>query len=415
MKYGLIGEHLSHSFSVIIHEKLGSYPYELLELSPDKLGRFIEEKSFSGINVTIPYKKTVMRYLDEITKEAEKIGAVNTVINKDGRLIGYNTDFFGLSEMLDYNNADIKGKKVLILGSGGTSKTAFAVCTHKGAGEIIRVSRSESEDTVSYENAYLHHSDAQVIINTTPVGMYPNTENVPIDVSKFGLLEAVCDCVYNPVNTELVLRAREMGINSFTGLYMLVAQGALASGLFTGREIEREEIERTYKDVLIKKSNIALIGMPSCGKTTVGRLLSKKLGLEFFDSDDEIVKKVGMSIPEYFEKYGEEAFRDVESDVLKRLALQSGTVISTGGGCIKRYENVRALERCGTIVYIDRPLELLTFGQDRPLSQSKEAVKRLYNERKGLYEAYCDVKVCGAGSAEDVRDKIIDTLTKKGK
>jgi len=253
-----------------------------------------------------------------------------------------------------------------------------------------------------------------VIINTTPVGMYPNTEGAPIDVERFPNLEAVCDCVYNPVNTELVLRARERGIKAFTGLYMLVAQAARASSLFTGREIKKEKLEKTYREVLMKKSNISLIGMPSCGKSTVGKLLSEKLGLEFFDCDDEIVKKVGMSIPEYFEKYGEDAFRDVESEVAKSLSLKSGAVISTGGGIVKRAENTKALKKCGMLVYIDRPLELLSVGEGRPLSSSKDALKRLYKERKGLYEACADAVIDGAGSVGDVTDAIIELLMKKG-
>ncbi len=414
MKYGLIGEHLSHSFSVIIHSKMGEYPYKLKELAADELGRFMHEKSFLGINVTIPYKKTVMRYLDKISEDAEKIGAVNTVINKNGELCGYNTDFFGLSEMLAYNGVDLCGKTVLILGTGGTSKTALAVCTHKGAGEIIRLSRTAQDGAVSYEDAYLHHTDAEVIINTTPVGMYPNTDAVPIDLSKFARLEAVCDCIYNPVNTQLVLEARKRGVKAFTGLYMLVAQGALASSLFTGKELEEDKLEKVYLEILSQKSNIALIGMPSCGKTTVGAMLSKKLGLNFVDSDVEIVKKIGMSISEYFEKYGEEAFRDVESEVINELALTDGTVISTGGGCIKRYGNIKALKRCGQIVYIDRPLDMLVLGQGRPLSKSKEALEKLYSERKDLYEAYADIKVDGGKTPEAVRDEIISKLIKKG-
>ena len=414
MKYGLIGEHLSHSYSVIIHEKMGDYPYELLELSPDGLFKFMNKRSFSGINVTIPYKKVVMRYLDVISDEAQKIGAVNTVINKDGRLYGYNTDFFGLSEMLKYNGVSLTKRKVLVLGSGGTSKTAFAVCEYMGAESVILVSRTESEGAVSYENAYLLHHDAQVIINTTPVGMYPNTKDAPIDVSRFERLEAVCDCIYNPVNTELVSTARKRGVNAFTGLYMLVAQGALASSLFTGVPLSSEQIERIYKEVLLKKSNIVLIGMPSSGKSTVGKLISSELGLDFADSDDEIVKKTGMSIPTYFEKYGEDSFRNLESDVIRELALRSGTVIATGGGCVKRRENVRALKRNGTVVYIDRPLEKLIIGEGRPLSSSKDALERLFIERRDLYEGYADVHADGSGEPDDVAREIIKALTKKG-
>lgn len=415
MKYGLIGEKLSHSYSVIIHEKMGKYPYELCELAVDELGRFMHAKDFDGINVTIPYKKTVMRYLDEISEAAQAIGAVNTVVNDNGRLVGYNTDFFGLSEMLRYNGVSVSGKKVLVLGSGGTSKTAYAVCTHEGAGEVICVSRTALSGAVSYADASRLHSDARVIINTTPVGMYPSTDNAPIDLECFGALEAVCDCIYNPVNTELVLKARAMGINAFTGLYMLVAQGALASTLFTGCEVKKDRLERIYKEILIKKSNIALIGMPSCGKTTVGRILAEKLGLEFVDSDDEIVKAVGMPIPEYFAKYGEEAFRDEESKVIKTLALRSGTVIATGGGAVKRYENVRALMHNGTLVYIDRPIEQLLTGADRPLSSSKEAVERLYRERHKLYESYGEIRADGGVSADKVAEEIITRIMTKGK
>lgn len=413
MKYGLIGERLSHSYSVEIHSKIADYKYELKELTPEQVGAFINEKDFLGINVTIPYKQTVIPYLDVISERAKSIGAVNTVVNKDGKLYGYNTDFFGLESMLDYNKINVEGKKVLILGTGGTCKTAFSVCRHKKAREIYIVSRTEKDGAISYETARNIHADAEIIINTTPVGMYPNVQDCPIDITPFTKLEGVCDCIYRPINTNLVSKARERGIKSCTGLYMLVAQGVYASALFLQKEVDCGIIESTYKQTLSEKENIVLIGMPSSGKTTVGKALAKALSMNFADCDEKITEKIGISIPEYFEKYGEAAFRQVEAETIFELSKLSQTVIATGGGAVLNADNIVALKRNGRIIYIDRPLNLLSVcDTSRPLSKSKEAVEKLYVERKPLYESYCDIRVDGKRSVEEVTESIITEMKK---
>ena len=284
MKYGLIGEKLTHSFSKEIHNLLGGYDYELCELKENELDTFFKKKDFCGINVTIPYKTSVIKYLDCIDDTAQQIGAVNTVVNKDGKLFGYNTDAFGLSSLIRKYGVDIRNKKVLILGGGGTSKTALFVAQKLGAKCVIRVSRTEKEGFVTYTEARELHTDANVLINTTPVGMYPDTEKSPIDISEFNRLEAVFDAIYNPLNSRLILAARQRGIIAAGGLYMLVAQAYKSAELFSGKSIDESLIDKTYKQVLNSRRNIVLIGMPSSGKSTIGGILSNLLKMPLFDT-----------------------------------------------------------------------------------------------------------------------------------
>lgn len=394
MKYGLIGEKLGHSFSKVVHSKIADYDYDLCEISRDDIDDFMKKRDFYGINVTIPYKQTVIPYLDEISEEAKSIGAVNTIVNKDGKLYGYNTDFFGLKSLIERNNIDILGKTVLILGSGGTSKTANAVCKSLGAEKVYTVSRSGGEGLITYNDA--EKIDAQVIINTTPCGMYPKNLDKPIDIELYPNLEAVVDVIYNPIKTQLVLSAHKKGIKAVGGLYMLYAQAVAAAEIFLEKEIKVDAFGEIFKE----KQNLVLVGMPSCGKTTFGKMLAEDFGREFVDSDDEIVKKARMPISEIFEKFGETYFRDLETEVINELSTKQGLVIATGGGAILRRENVDLLKQNGSLIFIDRPLDMLITTDDRPLSSSRELLEQRYYERYATYCLSCDVRVNADGDIE---------------
>lgn len=393
MKYGLLGEKLGHSFSKEIHARLADYEYELRELNAEELDALFRKKDFEAVNVTIPYKQTVIPYLDEISERAKTIGAVNAVVNRNGKLFGDNTDFAGMRALALHAGADMKNKKVLVLGTGGTSKTACAVAKDLGAREFLRVSRTKKEDAVTYEEAAEKHSDAQIIINTTPVGIFPKTNASPIDLSVFPKLEAVLDAIFNPLRTELVLTAQERGIIASGGLYMLVAQAVYASALFLNKKADEKKTDEVYKEILNEKRNIFLIGMPSSGKSSVGKKLAEMAGKEFEDTDAMLVKRFGEPIADYIRKNGEKTFRDAESEVIAEAAKERGKVIATGGGAILRKEKVREMKRNGVTVFLDRDLSLLTATSDRPLSSTKEALERLYNERFPIYEKAADVTV----------------------
>ena len=412
MQYGLIGEHLTHSYSPEIHAKLADYKYELVELPPDKVQGFIESGNFRAINVTIPYKETVIPLLDGIDDSAKSIGAVNTIVNVDGRLYGYNTDSMGMKALIKRLGLSLENKKVLILGTGGTSKTARSVAEELGAASILNVSRKSSESAVSYEAAAKLHSDAEIIINATPCGMYPATGGKPIDIAAFPKLEGVVDVIYHPLRTNLVLDAQERGLKASGGLYMLVAQAVYACSFFLNKRAHIEDIDRVYSELLFDKQNIVLIGMPSCGKTEIGRLIAQKTGKVFLDSDEKIVDTTGQSIADYFVTRGEEEFRMIESAVLCDAADLSSTVIATGGGAVLRSENMRAMRRNGVVVFIDRSPEKLCATPDRPLSSNRDALMARYNER---YEKYCqaaDIKIDGDGTLEEVANAIIEAVKK---
>ncbi len=395
MEYAVIGEHLTHSFSKEIHNELASYSYIIREVAKEELSDFIVSRQYKGLNVTIPYKKDVMKLLDWIDDTALSIGAVNTIVNRDGYLMGYNTDFFGLSALIQRTDIEIAGRKVLILGTGGTSVTANAVVHTMGAGEVYRVSRTASDGAISYEEMYSHHGDADVIINTTPVGMFPNTNAVPIDIDHFPHCCGVIDAIYNPLRSELVLNAKARGIKASGGLYMLVAQAAKAAALFLDDDSVLSRIEDVYQTIRLSKENVVLIGMPGCGKTTVGRLLSQQLGRDFVDSDDEIVIADGRDIPTIFKQDGEAEFRNLESAAIRRLADRTACIIATGGGAVLRAENVYALRKNGTLIFLDRPLSELMPTDDRPLSSDREMLTKRYHERLPIYRACADVIVHG--------------------
>ena len=408
MEYGLIGEKLGHSFSAEIHKKIGDYDYRLRELPPDGVAPFLAAGDFKAINVTIPYKKTVIPHLSYISPEAEAIGAVNTVVNRGGKLYGYNTDFFGLTQLiLRVTGGKPLTGKVLILGTGGTSLTAVAVAKHMGA-EAITVSRTAKNGAITYEEALASHTDAAFLINTTPVGMYPKTEGMAMDPAVFPHLMGVVDAVYNPLRTPLIRRAMALGIPAEGGLYMLVAQAVAAYGYFFDIEPEADLTDRIYGEILTEKENIVLVGMPASGKSSVGRALAATMGRPFYDSDDEIVKEAGMPIPAYFAAYGETAFRDLESRVIARLSAEvSGAVIATGGGAVLRQENVDRLKGNGRLFWLDRSLDKLMPTADRPLSSDREALTRRYEERYPIYQAVCDTRIDGDGAVDEVANAVL--------
>ena len=410
MRSGLLGEKLGHSFSRDIHSSLGNYSYDLIEVEKDRLADFIQKKDYSGLNVTIPYKEAVIPYLDKTDDHALAIGAVNTIVNKNGELFGYNTDFFGMERLINHAKIDISDKTVAILGTGGTSKTADAVVKHLGAKKAIKVSRGNRDGAISYDDLYEMAGDIDVIINTTPAGMFPNTEASPIDISRFERLSGVIDAVYNPLRTKLILDAKRRGIKAEGGLYMLVGQAVRASELFTGEVYDEKTTDRVYKRILREKENIVLIGMPASGKSTIGRILEKKLSRRAFDSDKIIEKEEKRSIPDIFHKDGEGKFRDIESSVIKRLSLENGIIIATGGGSILREENIDNLKKNGRLYFIDRPLPQLIPTKSRPLASTPEDIERRFNERYGIYSSAADVRIDANGSAPMAADKIIGDI-----
>lgn len=412
MKYGCIGEHLKHSFSKEIHGALADYEYEIREIPRDELCAFMQKRDFSAINVTIPYKEEVIPHLYYIDEVAKNIGAVNTIVNRDGKLYGYNTDFYGMTMLLHHAGVALAGKKVAILGTGGTSKTAAAVANAEGAREVIKVSRSGKDGAVTYEELYEKHLDTEAIINTTPSGMFPNIFDKAVDISRFPALSGVIDAVYNPLRTPFISEAIERGIHADGGLYMLVAQAVRASEIFLDKEYPKEALESVFRKIFCEKENVVLVGMPASGKSTVGKMLADSLGREFIDTDYMIVEKAGMPIKEIFEKYGEKYFRDLESECVKEASERSSVVIATGGGVPLRTENVKALRENGKIFFLDRPLENLIPTDSRPLASDREAIKKRYEERYDIYCKSCDERIDASRDAEAVREKILEFFRK---
>ena len=402
MKYGCIGEPLGHSFSREIHARLGDYKYELCELAPSELEKFMRDREFLAIIVTIPYTTSVIEYLDYVDPDAEAIGAVNTIVNRGGKLCGYNTDFYGMRALIDRIGTTPCCKKAVILGTGGTSRTARRVLESYGAKEIITVGRRRGENNIDYAELYEKHTDAEYLINTTPVGMFPSTEESPIDLSRFENLVGVCDAVYNPLRTTLVSAAKAKGIAAEGGLYMLVAQAVRASEIFLDRSYDENTLKRVYDDVYSSKENIVLVGMPSSGKTTVGNILSSLTGRKFIDTDDIASRIGGASIREIFKRGGEDLFRDIETQAIREAAAEVGCIIATGGGSVLRRENVAALKKNGRIVFIDRPLRSLMPTDDRPLSSDRAAIEKLYHERYGIYCSVSDIRIDASEEASAV-------------
>lgn len=402
-KYGLIGEKLGHSYSPEIHALLGDYEYRLYPMPREAVGDFVQKGGLSGFNVTIPYKETVMPFLDRISPEARRIGSVNTVVREaDGSTSGYNTDYFGFSvELGDVSH--LKGKKALVLGSGGASKTVRAVLSDAGLNPVVTISRKGPNN---YQNLS-RHSDAALIVNTTPVGMYPAVEASPIDLRQFPECQLALDLIYNPAWTEFLLQARELGIPCRGGLIMLAAQARKAAELFGAIAPGVIRDEDVADEVSRQNRSIALIGMPGCGKTSVGRALAEITGRQLIDTDERIRQEIDMPIPEYFARFGEPAFRKIESRILAEAAKESRAVIATGGGIVTVPENRRSLLRNCQVVYLRRSLDQLPdFG--RPVTQ-KTGVEALFAQRKALYEGWADDIVDNVGieaTAEILKNRI---------
>ena len=404
MKCGLLGAKLGHSYSPRIHSHLGEYSYELFEKKPEDLKNFLENGDFAGLNVTIPYKKDVIPYCAELSPRAKAIGAVNTIVRQpDGSLIGHNTDYFGFEMMVKSSGLCLHGKKVLVLGSGGASLPVMAVLKEAGANGII-ISRSGENN---YRNLNLH-SDAAVIVNTTPVGMYPNVGETPLDLDLFPALEGVMDVVYNPARTQLLLDAEQRGIPAMNGLLMLVAQAKESAEWFTGDSIPNEKIDTILRALKNEMENIVLIGMPGCGKSSVGAILAEMTGKKLIDADAAIVDKAGRSIPEIFASQGEIGFRALETAVLAELGKQSGLIIATGGGCVTQDRNYPLLHQNGTIFCLERALDKLP-TDGRPLSQSTKLTD-MYRVRKPLYARFADHYVDSNGTVEDAAEDILKIL-----
>lgn len=404
MKSGLLGRKLGHSYSPQIHEFLGNYSYDLFEKEPEEVGNFVKNGDYTGINVTIPYKKDVIPYLDELSPLAKRMGAVNTIVRReDGSLFGHNTDYFGFSSMVHRSSISVAGKKVLVLGSGGASNTAVKVLEDMGANVII-ISRSGKDN---YTNLHIH-KDASVIVNCTPVGMYPNTGMAPLDLKAFPCLEGVLDMIYNPSKTQLLLDAEAMGLPHENGLWMLVAQAKEAAEYFGKKPLPDSIIESVYKKMSAKMQNIVLIGMPGCGKSTVASLLAEKLGRKAVDADLEIVKLAGKSIPDIFVDDGEETFRDLETQVLSELGKQSQLVIATGGGCVTKKRNYPLLHQNSSIFWLQRDLDQLP-TDGRPLSQVTK-LNDMFTLRKPLYASFADHQISNDGSIDDTIQQIITIL-----
>ena len=401
-KYGLIGEKLGHSFSPMIHSQFGNTQYALISLAPDEVKAFVRDTPFVGVNVTIPYKQTVMEYCDYLSEEAKAIGCVNTLVrDEEGNISGYNTDAYGMEQLIRKAKVSIEAKKVLVLGGGGTSLTARYVANKMGAKEVLFVSR---RGPLSYEQLS-EHTDVQVIIDTTSVGMYPDNDKMAIDLELFPACEGVIDVVYNPLTSDLIQAAKKRGIPCSGGLYMLVAQAWKAAELFSGEKIAEEKVMQTYHKIGQHIQNVVLIGMPGSGKSVIGKALSVKLNKTFVDTDWLIEQKAGKSIPEIFQRDGEKAFRKLEQEVIAEVAKRPGQIIATGGGAILREENVRRLQQNGRIYFIDREVSLLaTTG--RPLSASQKDVERLYEERLPIYQRVANKIVENHASMEQVVNEI---------
>ncbi len=398
--YGLLGRKLGHSYSVPIHNKLGNSEYKLYELEPDQLGAFIRREDLGGVNVTIPYKVDAMKFCDEISEEAAEIGSVNTIVRRGNRVCGYNTDRFGFLYMLSRSGIEVKGRKVLVLGSGGASKTACYCVKELGAGELVIISRSGENN---YDNIDRHY-DADIIINTTPVGMFPDNGNAAVDLKQFRSCKAVVDMIYNPLRTKLILDAQELGITNTGGLSMLTAQAKKAAEYFTGEQFDDSLTEKITEEMILEHENIVLIGMPGSGKTTIGKILSSITGRELLETDAMIEEKAGKTIPEIFAEYGEGKFRELETSLIDYSGKQSGRIIVTGGGAVTTDKNYPLLKQNGRIYEIVRDISLLE-TEGRPLSKGRD-LTAMYKTRKPMYDRFRDISVSNTGTPEATAEMI---------
>ena len=404
-KCGLLGEKLGHSYSPVIHSLLADYEYRLYERQAEDLDDFIRSGDWDGLNVTIPYKKAVVPYCTELTDTARVIGSVNTLVRlPNGGILGDNTDAYGFELLLRQAELDPAGKKCLVLGSGGASVMACAVLRAMGAASVIVVSRKGQDN---YENLS-KHADADLLINTTPVGMYPNNGQAPVDLRNFRKLSGVADVVYNPARTALLLQAEALGIPHAGGLLMLVAQAKRSAERFSGQDIDNAKITRITEVLSRQMQNIVLIGMPGCGKTKIAKKLSEVLDRPVFEADEIIAEQARMSIPEIFAAEGENGFRARETAVLRELGKRSGAIISTGGGCVTKEENYNLLHQNGVIVWRQRDVSLLS-RKGRPISLSRD-LNELYAERKPMYERFADIVIPPTETIEEATEAILEAL-----
>ncbi len=403
MKFGLLGRKLGHSYSPMIFDLMGGYEYNLFEREPEGIEDLLLHGDFDGINVTIPYKKEVLQYLDEVDELALRLGSVNTVVKRNGKLTGHNSDYFGFLSLLQRTGIDVSGKKALVLGSGGASVTVVAVLEDLGAKPLV-ISRSGENN---YGNLHLH-ADASLLINTTPVGMYPNTGAAALNVGQFQHLEGVIDLIYNPARTQLLLDCEKHGISGWNGLWMLVAQAKKSAEWFMDTKIDDSVVAEIHKKLRNKMENIALIGMAGCGKSSIGRLLARETGREFVDADTEIERLAGKTIPEIFAQSGEEEFRRLETEVLSALGKRSGLIIATGGGCVTRERNYPLLHQNSRIIWVKRNAEILP-TDGRPLSRRTPPAV-LYEQRKPLYAAFADTAVTNDGTRGETLTEILNRL-----
>lgn len=404
IKCGLLGGKLPHSYSPQIHSLLGEYEYLLYEKREDELEAFIKSKEWDGLNVTIPYKKDVIKYLDSLGDTALKAGSVNTVVRRsDGTLYGDNTDVYGFIKMVEHSGISVEGKKVLVLGSGGASVAVVTALKQLNALPVIISRRGED----NYNNLEKHY-DAEVIVNTTPVGMYPNVGNSPVEPEQFPHLKGVLDVIYNPSLTELLLKAQRLGIKVENGLYMLVAQAKKSSEIFTGNTISDDVIDRIYNKLNGNMKNIVLIGMPGVGKSTIAGELAAITGRTVVDSDSEIYRRTGFTPKELITEKGENYFREVEKAVISDTGKESGLIIATGGGVVTREENYYSLHQNGNIIWLIRDLDKLD-NTDRPLSQSK-GVAVLYEQREPLYRKFADYVIINEEDKKVVAHKILSEI-----
>ena len=406
MEFGLIGEHLGHSFSKEVHAMLGAASYDLCELTPEQLPGFLASREFRGINVTIPYKRSVIPQLDVLAPSAQRTGAVNTIVNVCGRLIGHNTDYTGFIDLAYHAGIDFSDAEVVILGAGGAADAVAAAARELGTARVRNAVRNiKAEGQLPLASPELW-GRCDILVNATPVGMYPNWSDSPVDLDKLPDLRGVLDCIYNPLRTRLVLDAQERGIKAEGGLYMLVAQAVRAREIFIGEQLQKGSCDEVFGRILRAKRNLVLCGMPSCGKSSIGRQLASETGRRFQDTDEIIALQAGLEIPEIFAREGEEGFRKRETAAIESLAAEQGLIIATGGGAILRDENVRLLRHNGIICLIDRDLQLLTPTGDRPLSSNAAALEALYSKRLPYYRRAAEISVGNNGTLSSAVEEL---------
>ena len=404
--YGLLGEHLGHSFSPFLHHALGDEAYALYELAPQELEAFVKQENVRGLNVTIPYKQTVLPFVDEISPAVEAIGAANTLYRRNGKLIAENTDVLGFLYLLESNHIEVTGKKVLVFGNGGACKAVLEALRRKEAGDVLVVSRQGGDlPLISYDDLPKHY-DADVIVNTTPVGMYPDNLSSITDLSPFERLSGVVDIVYNPLRTGLLLQAEALGIPHANGLGMLVAQAVRAHEFFFDTTVDDRVIEDLTAELTRSATNLVLIGMPGSGKSSVAKLLAEKTGRDVIELDSAIEEAAGKPIPEIFAEDGEDVFRDIESECIARAGAKTGVILSLGGGAVTKERNYLPLHQNGRIYCLKRDLSLLPMD-GRPLSKDLDTLKAMEQTRAPMYERFADVTIENDGTLEDAAEKIL--------